>query len=174
MQPFERRVALLDALTEIWEKEPPQYPVIIAGSTGTLGASAQLMRCVAHMKDGMVILPGLNTAVPDEAWGDVGPQHPQNSLKHLIETIGIERGDVPDWKYTSGSISEVGAPDMDARRRVISEALVPMEATGDWPSRIETLRKGAAKDAGDPFEKALKGLSLICLLYTSPSPRDRG
>ena len=58
MQPFERRVALLDALTEIWEKEPPQYPVIIAGSTGTLGASAQLMRCVAHMKDGMVILPG--------------------------------------------------------------------------------------------------------------------
>ena len=161
MQPFERRVALLDALTEIWEKEPPQYPVIIAGSTGTLGASALLMRCVAHMKDGMVILPGLNTAVPDEAWGDVGPQHPQNSLKHLIETIGIERGDVPDWKYTSGSISEVGAPDMDARRRVISEALVPMEATGDWPSRIETLRKGAAKDAGDPFEKALKGLSLI-------------
>ena len=27
---------------------------------------------------------------------------------------------------------------MDARRRVISEALVPIEATGDWPSRIET------------------------------------
>ena len=49
MQPFERRVALLDALTEIWTKEPPKYPVIIAGSTGTLGASAQLMRCVAHI-----------------------------------------------------------------------------------------------------------------------------
>ena len=157
MQPFERRVALLDALTEIWTNDPPKYPVIIAGSTGTLGASAQLMRCVAHMDEGMVILPGLNTAVPDEAWGDVGPQHPQNSLKNLIETIGVQRGEVPNWEYIAGG----KASDMDARRRVISEALVPMEATGDWPSRIETLRKGAAKQAGDIFEQALQGLSLI-------------
>ena len=157
MQPFERRVALLDALTEIWTAEPPDYPVIIAGSTGTLGASARLMKCVAHMKEGMIILPGLNTAVPDEAWNDVGPQHPQNSLKNLIKVIGIERGDVSDWAY----ISRGKASDMDARRRVISEALVPIEATGDWPSRIETLRKGAAKDGEDIFKNALKGLSLL-------------
>ena len=157
MQPFERRVALLEALTEIWEKEPPQYPVIIAGSTGTLGASARLMRSVAKMPEGMIILPGLNTAVPDEAWTDVGPQHPQNSLKNLINVIGIERGEVPEWGY----ISRGGSKDMDARRRVISEALVPIEATGDWPSRIETLRKGTDKAGGDLFENALNGLSLI-------------
>jgi len=157
MQPFERRVALLEALTDIWTQEPPQYPVIIAGSTGTLGASARLMRCVAHMDEGMIILPGLNTAVPDQAWADVGPQHPQNSLKALIETIGIERGNVPDWGY----ISDSAVHNLDARRRVISEALVPIEATGDWPSRIETLRRGAAKQVEDPFEKALTGLSLI-------------
>jgi len=157
MQPFERRVALLEALTEIWTRTPPDYPVIIAGSTGTLKASAQLMRCVAHMADGMIVLPGLNTSVPDEAWGDVGAQHPQNSLKNLIDIIGIDRGDVPDWTYISGEMP----PNLNARRRVISEALVPMEATGDWPSRIETLRKGAAKDALDPFKQALQGLSLI-------------
>ena len=157
MQPFERRVALLEALTEIWTAEPPDYPVIIAGSTGTLGASARLMRCVANMDDGMIVLPGLNNAVPDQAWNDVGPQHPQNSLKNLIHVMGIERGDVPDWSY----ISQGKASDMDARRRVISEALVPIEATGDWPSRIETLRRGAATNAPNPFETALTGLSLI-------------
>ena len=157
MQPFERRVALLEALTEIWTKEPPKYPVIIAGSTGTLGASARLMRCVANMPEGMIVLPGLNTAVPDEAWTDVGPQHPQNSLKNLIKVIGIDRGEVLNW----GHISKGTPNDMDARRRVISEALVPIEATGDWPSRIETLRKGADKAGGDPFKNALKGLSLL-------------
>lgn len=157
MQPFERRVALLEALTEIWETDPPDYPVIIAGSTGTLGASARLMRCVANMNEGMIVLPGLNNAVPDQAWDDVGPQHPQNSLKNLINVMGIERGAVPDWSY----ISQGKASDMDARRRVISEALVPIEATGDWPSRIETLRKGAAENAGNPFEAALTGMSLI-------------
>ena len=157
MQPFERRVALLEALTEIWETDPPDYPIIIAGSTGTLGASARLMRCVANMDEGMIVLPGLNNAVPDQAWGDVGPQHPQNSLKNLINVIGIERGDVADWTY----IAQGKASDMDARRRVIPEALVPIEATGDWPSRIETLRKGVAENAKDPFEAALTGLSLI-------------
>jgi len=72
MEPMQRRVALLHALTNIWQETPPDYPVIVAGSTGTLGASARLMKCVAHMKEGMIILPGLNNAVPDEAWKDVG------------------------------------------------------------------------------------------------------
>ena len=155
MEPMQRRVALLKALTDIWQETPPDYPVIVAGSTGTLGASARLMKCVAHMPSGMIVLPGLNNAAPDSAWKDIGPQHPQNSLKNLIETIGIERGAVKNWRYIEGQ----SPSNLDARRRVISESLVPIEATGDWPSRIEALKKGAPIGS--------------CLLYTSPSPRDK-
>ncbi len=156
MEPMQRRVALLNALTDIWQLNPPQYPVIVAGSTGTLGASARLMKCVAHLDDGMIVLPGLNNAVPDEAWKDVGPQHPQNSLKNLIETIGIERSDVKNWPYIEGR----NPKDLDARRRIISESLVPIEVTGDWPSRIDNIKKGAAEGT-EPFFEALKGLSII-------------
>jgi len=156
MEPMQRRVALLHALTNIWQETPPDYPVIVAGSTGTLGASARLMKCVAHMKEGMIILPGLNNAVPDEAWKDVGPQHPQNSLKNLIEVIGIERGAVKNWRHIEG----YNPANLDARRRVISESLVPIEATGDWPSRIDALKKGAPKGT-KPFEEAMQGLSII-------------
>lgn len=156
MEPMARRVALLKALTEIWQETPPDYPVIVAGSTGTLGASARLMKCVAHMPDGMIILPGLNNTVPDEAWKDVGPQHPQNSLKKLIDIIGIERGAVKNWRYIEGR----NPPSLDARRRVISESLVPIEATGDWPSRIEELKKGAPAGS-KPFEEAMEGLCVI-------------
>jgi len=156
MEPMERRVALLKALTDIWQETPPDYPVIVAGSTGTLGASARLMKCVAHMRDGMIILPGLNNSVPDEAWKDVGSQHPQNSLKNLIEVIGIERGAIKNWRYIEGT----NPPTLDARRRVISESLVPIEATGDWPSRIEALKKGAPKGSA-PFKEAMDGLSVI-------------
>lgn len=156
MEPMERRVALLKALTDIWQETPPDYPVIIAGSTGTLGASARLMKCVAHMPDGMIVLPGLNNAVPDEAWKDVGPQHPQNSLKNLIDVIGIERGAVKNWRHIEGR----NPSNLDARRRVISESLVPIEATGDWPSRIEALKKGAPKGSA-PFKEAMQGLRII-------------
>ncbi|MDA8707837.1 PD-(D/E)XK nuclease family protein [Hellea sp.] len=156
MEPMQRRVALLKALTDIWQETPPKYPVIVAGSTGTLGASAQLMKTVAHMKDGMIILPGLNNNVPDKAWKDVGPQHPQNSLKNLIETIGIERGDVTNWRHIDGH----NPSHLDARRRVIAESLVPIQATGDWPSRIAALKQGAPKGT-EPFKDALQGLSVI-------------
>ncbi len=156
MEPMQRRVALLNALTDIWEVTPPDYPVIVAGSTGTLGASARLMKCVAYMDDGMIVLPGLNNTVPDDAWKDVGPQHPQNSLKNLIEIIGVERGEVKNWPYLEGHTPK----ELDARRRVISESLVPIEATGDWPSRIANIKKGAAKGT-EPFSEALKGLSII-------------
>jgi len=156
MEPMQRRVALLKALTDIWQETPPDYPVIVAGSTGTLGASARLMKCVAHMPSGMIVLPGLNNAAPDSAWKDIGPQHPQNSLKNLIETIGIERGAVKNWRYIEGQ----SPSNLDARRRVISESLVPIEATGDWPSRIEALKKGAPIGS-EPFKEAMQGLSVI-------------
>jgi len=154
MEPMARRVALLNALTEIWEKDPPSYPVIVAGSTGTLGASARLMRCVSRLDEGMIILPGLNKALPETAWEVIDPQHPQNSLKQLIQTIGIDRSDVPDWKYLTVRHN------LDARRRIISESLVPVQATGDWPARITEIRDGAAKGS-QPFEEALEGLSII-------------
>ena len=156
MEPMQRRVALLNALTDIWNETPPNYPVIVAGSTGTLGASARLMRCVSRMDDGLIVLPGVNTALPESVWKDIGPQHPQNSLKNLTELIGIDRADIKHWTHIEGPPSS----QMEARRRIIAESLVPVEATGDWPSRIETI-KNSAKKGTAPFQEALQGLSII-------------
>ena len=153
MEPMARRVSLLKALTKIWEKEPPKYPVIIAGSTGTLNASAELMRCVSRLKDGLIVLPGLEN-LQTISWDKIGPQHPQNSLKHLIKTIGIEREDVKTWPSVTRS------DDLESRRLIISEALVPVQDTGDWPARITAIRK-AAKAGSQPFVEALNGLSVI-------------
>lgn len=155
MEPMERRVALLNALTDLWSETPPDHPVIIAGSTGTLAATARLMRTVARMDDGLIILPGLDKSMPDTAWKDVGAEHPQNSLKKLISTIGIERGDIPDWSHIQGPPTGGLTP----RRLIISESLVPVDATADWPARIENLR--TRLDGEDIFEQALDGLSVI-------------
>lgn len=153
MEPMARRVSLLKALTEIWEKEPPEYPVIIAGSTGTLKASADLMRCVSRLNDGMIVLPGLEN-LKTISWNKIDLQHPQNALKTLIKTIGIEREDVKTWP--SVTCFDV----LQSRRLIISEALVPVQDTGDWPARITAIRQ-AAKTGSQPFVEALSGLSVI-------------
>lgn len=154
MEPMARRVALLRALTDLWTDTPPGHPVIIAGSTGTLKASARLMRCVANMPDGMIILPGLDRTLSEKTWQDVKAEHPQNSLKKLIDTIGIDRADVPVWPIVKSD-----AKRMDARRKIISESLVPVGETADWPGRIKVLRDNYV--SGDIFEDALQGLSVI-------------
>jgi len=156
MEPFARRVALLNALTELWSITPPDYPVIIAGSTGTLAASARLMACVSRFGEGMIILPGLNNSLPNTAWNNVGAQHPQNSLKKLIKIIGLSAGDIPNWPHIIG----VPPSRLVARRDVIAESLVPIEATGDWPTRIKLI-KDRAPEGSAPFKEALKGLSII-------------
>jgi len=152
MEPMARRVALLNALTDHWTESPPDYPVIIAGSTGTLKATARLMRCVARLKDSAIILPGLDPNLRGEVWDKVSDQHPQNSLKRLIATIGVELEQVDNWSPL------VDAENMSARRRVLSEALVPADSADDWPGRIATLR---GETPGDVFEKAFDGLSVI-------------
>ena len=153
MEPMARRVALLNALTRLWQEQPPDHPVIIAGSTGTLKATAKLIRCVAHMPEGFVILPGLDKRTKDVTWRNIQDDHPQKSLDNLIRTIGVERGDVADWLPTGRDTGH------DARIRLISESLVPVEDTADWPARIETLRDHYTGD--DFFRDALQGLSLL-------------
>ena len=152
--PMARRVALLNALTDLWSKTPPDYPVIIAGSTGTLGATARLMHCVARLPDSQIILPGLDVNLRSAAWDEIGAEHPQNALKNLLSIIGIERANVRDFSPLIGLTGS-----LSGRRRVISEALVPVPETNDWPTQISIVRH--EKDGYDPFEVAFKGLSLI-------------
>ncbi len=160
MEPMARRVALLSALTELWEDREPAHPVIIAGSTGTLGATARLMRCVSHMKDGVIVLPGVDKHMPDDAWNAINlvskddvkatPEISQYSLKKLLGVLGVSRDEVENWEAASG---------VNPRQSLISEALVPAQSTSDWPTRIvELINRSKNKNF---YEDALKGLSVI-------------
>lgn len=127
-------------------------PVIVAGSTGSVEATAQLMRVVARLAQGAVILPGLDQALDEESWAAIGNTdatlatqftHPQTSLKHALKTIGIHREDVTP-------LGEVSVA-LEARNRFVSEVLRPSETCAQW----HITRKTCA------FEAALAGLGVI-------------
>ncbi|MDB5471729.1 MAG: addB [Caulobacter sp.] len=153
MDVADRRVKLLDHLSRSWTDHPPQGPVIAAGSTGAQPATARLLKVIAELPRGAVILPGLDEDLADSAWAEVDDQHPQGAMKTLLTLAGVPRGAVRTWR-----------PDTDRRgrwrRRVINEALRPAEATADWLEVIGALR-AEAEDGVDPFEEGLKGLSAV-------------
>jgi len=120
LDPAERRNRLLARRAEAWQSNPPADPVIAAGSTGSIPATADLLEVIAGLPDGAVVLPGLQRDLPDEAWAALEPSHPQFGLARLLARFGIGRDAVHDWCDDP----------LPARARLINTALRPAGATG--------------------------------------------
>ncbi len=118
----ERRNLLLQALADYWQESPPDYPVIAAGSTGSIPAVGELLGVISSMDRGQVILPALDMVMDDEAWQHVGANHPQHSLKSLLERMGVGRCDVANLNIDSGF----------DRGILASEMMLPAQVSARW------------------------------------------
>ena len=152
VEQVERRDRLLKA-EAIRLARKADAPVIVAGSTGSIPATAELIATIARLPHGAVVLPGLDTDLDEASWrlisGDEAkgiapaPGHPQFAMQALLTRIGIARDDVGGLAAPSG------------RERVLSEALRPAAATDLWPQRAA----GPAFDAA--ADSALETISVI-------------
>jgi len=158
IDPTDRRVRLSQLLGRQWRERPPLTPLIAAGSTGTAPATADLLAAVAAAPRGCVVLPGLDRLLADEAWAQVGEQHPQGAMRRLLERHGLSREDVGEWPFEEPIADALKGR---SRRRLINEALRPADATADWLAQIEAIR-AEGEDAGvDLLEEGLDGLSIV-------------
>ena len=135
MDPVARRAELIARQVAAWQAEPPTDPVIVAGSTGSVGISAELIAAVAHLPQGAVILPGLDRELEADAFralGDDHPDHPQAGLSRLLAHMGghapIPRDSIPDWMAGN------------AQQRFLSITLRPAPATDAWLAKRGTIR----------------------------------
>ncbi|HUD50104.1 double-strand break repair protein AddB, partial [Parvibaculum sp.] len=158
MEGAARRNALLETQAAAWTQVPPSKPVIAAGSTGSIPATADLLSVVARLPAGAVVLPGLDTELDKESWNAIGgpgtQSHPQYGLKQLLTHLRVDRDDVALWP----GVEPVAA--RRARIRLLSEALRPADTTSLWRSRLDALKQEA--------DAALEGFSLI----EAPTQRD--
>jgi ATP-dependent helicase/nuclease subunit B len=144
----------LERLADRWRKSPPAHPVIIAGSTGSVRASRDLMAVVARLPRGAIVLPGLDQVMDESTWMQVlsDEQHPQSGMARTLQAMGVERSQVRLWP-------ECTADDgLALRRSLLNEALTPKEVTSDWPARIIELRAAHGHDA---LKAGLSGLTLV-------------
>lgn len=106
------------------------------GSTGSVPAAARLLKTVAEMPRGRVVLPGLDTLLDEDPWAELEQSHPQYGMKGLLETFGLTRADVPEWHPHIGAADSIrpdGRPAVHAdRMRLISEAMRPARTTDAW------------------------------------------
>ncbi len=152
----ERRDKLIEA--EAKRLTGSNAPVIAAGSTGSMPATATLLTTIAKLPHGAVVLPGLDTDLDDASWaliagndddkthdGAPAAGHAQFAMQALIAALGITRHDVV----------ALAAPAPHGRETLVSEALRPAATTERWQQRAKRKEFDAAAD------KALASLSMI-------------
>ncbi|WP_343037790.1 hypothetical protein [Sphingomonas sinipercae] len=132
----ERRNLLLHRLAKRWSREPPTGFTVAAGVTTAAPAVAELVRTVAYMPGGLVVLPGLSlpSSVPDAEWDALGPDetgrgeetHPQFHLKLLLGRLGINRAEVRLWPRAGRASSP------PARGRAVANAMAAADFSHKW------------------------------------------
>jgi ATP-dependent helicase/nuclease subunit B len=162
----ERRTLLIDGVAKRWKTAPPEGFVCAAGITTAAPAIARLLRVVAEMPAGMVVLPGLATGISEEEWESLGPHapdpvtgrrkraqetHPQYHLKLLLRGMRVLRGEFETWR----GASEHDAP--PARSKAIASAMQPSALTHGWidmPGAERRLSGVRALEVATPAEEA--------------------
>ena len=132
--PTARRNALMEFEAARLVTNPPAGPVIAAGSTGTVPATARLLKIIASLPNGAVVLPGLDLSLDEESWASLAkhPEHPQTGMAELLNKLGATRDDV---RYVQGSQPNV---ERRARLKFVSEVLRPAGDTDRWQTFLKT------------------------------------
>ena len=133
VSPTARRNALMNFEAGRLLAAPPAGPVIAAGSTGTVPATARLLKVIASSPNGAVVLPGLDFSLDPESWASLPehPEHPQTGMAELLTKLGATRDDVA---YVPGS--EPGEKQR-ARLGFVSEMLRPAGETDRWQAFLQ-------------------------------------
>lgn len=170
----QRRIA--ETLIARWRDDPPRHPVILAGSTGSRGATLLLMQAIADLPQGALVLPGFDFDLPAPVWAGLddaltAEDHPQFRFRKLMDRLQITADAIRPWidpaapgpgdpapDRAPDPAPDPAAPPAPARNRLVSLALRPAPVTDAWRAEGPALRD---------LEAATADLTLL----EAPSPR---
>lgn len=108
-----RRREHLRLITKEWR---PEGPVILAGTTATRPATAELACMIHGLPEGHIVLPGY---IPTQDQMPLPPVHPQYTLQQFVKKLGCNSWDVQAWDQRSLNLSpnklleQLMAPSLD-------------------------------------------------------------
>jgi len=189
----DRRNRLFRHAAKRWREDPPRTPIVAAGVTSAARGVAALLRTVARLPDGAVVLPDLDLAMNGEVWEELGTAgareaavplarddavtHPQYHLKLLLNRMWVSRDEVQPW-HRAGLGK--GPPE---RSHAISSLFLPPEASKAWvglPAEKRRLAGVRLMETANPEEEAQAVALLVRQALETPEKRvavitpDRG
>jgi len=147
--PVTYRNTVLAAQCALWELTPPAHPIIVAGTTGSIPATADLMKTVSDLKNGCVVLPGLMD-LPAETWKDLCPTHPQYLLGQTLKQIDVTPQNVALWPASQNVDSALW-----------QQVFLPAAHTHEWQVGDAPVLPNLAVYEGKTLEEEATYISLV-------------
>ena len=88
-------------------------PVIAAGSTGSMPATAELIATIASLPNGAVVLPGLDLELDEASWALIGGRSEGPGASRALQQLVIRNS--PCGRCCSGSASRANRSPCSAR-----------------------------------------------------------
>jgi ATP-dependent helicase/nuclease subunit B len=146
INPAARQVALMQAQAAAWAEVAPASPVLAVSAAGDIPAVAGLLRVIASLPAGCVVLPGLDLDLADAVWAQLDEAHPQHGLASLLAALGARRGDV----------RVCGESAVPGRVALLRQALLPAAALAAWQVPVDFSLVGLTRLApADPQAEAV-------------------
>ncbi len=193
VDPPARRNRLFRHAARRWKAEPPLTPIVAAGVTSAAKGIAELLRTVARLPEGAVVLPDLDLSMSRQVWDELGHAgapdvdppiarsdavtHPQYHLKLLLQRMDVSRDEVQPW-HRAGLGK--GPPE---RSHAISSLFLPPKASQSWvhlPGEKRRLSGVRLMETANPEEEAQAVALLVRERLEEPGKRvavvtpDRG
>lgn len=164
LDPANHRNRLIEEQTRQWRDNPPTDPVIAAGSTGSIPATADLLATIARLPEGRVVLPGLDKALSEDAWQQLEPHHPQFGLSRLLLHLKVLRPEVQEWPTAETQ------PENPDRIALARHALTPAAAQENETLSLSAKATAHIRLAVAPTSREEAGLIAMAIRQTLQTP----
>lgn len=135
------RDAAIRARAKAWTKQSTNDLIIVAGSTGSVPATQELMKAVLGLPNGYLVLPGFDPLMDSDEWHDLThlsdqtiSAHPQFQMARLLNILEVPREAVAPWPKAP----TIAAVDCKGRVRLIREVMRLTNHTRHWYDLRET------------------------------------
>ncbi|MXV36627.1 MULTISPECIES: double-strand break repair protein AddB [unclassified Saccharibacter] len=120
-----RQVALLAAQAKAWQENPPEHPVWAVGFVDGSAGVATVLEAVAALPRGVVVLQGVDCALPENLWESLTETHPQALFREFLAHVGVRRAEIEQW----------GVPKRPGREALMRTVLLPEQGISRWGER---------------------------------------
>jgi ATP-dependent helicase/nuclease subunit B len=124
LNPGARQGKLFEAQAQAWAAAPLKGKIWLVAREAP-PALTRLVRVVALLPEGCVILPDYDARLLEADWEEVDDSHPQSGIARLLGAIGARREEIALWPAGPGGVPE-------GRATLLGDALLPGAALHRW------------------------------------------